>query len=231
MCGLCLEQGFVYRFVTEGFDAVEKADPEFPHYWFEFSNDWVAIIERFKKQPDSALDNRVLWARLFITCFEKPLSERQRALWNHLSEDLAGDLPEYPTLSFQLDEASQKSRSGSRLTSVSKGLIIRPCLPRRPLCWSAIFCVPISVSPCLIAWVSTVVGNLAIRSMAKIEIYSWILAGMSFVTGCLPALCCLPGRQKAALSNVLPLPRLTMWWIFSRWNTDCSVGCCSFAIA
>ncbi|MDX6018018.1 hypothetical protein [Shewanella indica] len=107
MCGLCLEQGFVYRFVTEGFDAVEKADPEFPHYWFEFSNDWVAIIERFKKQPDSALDNRVLWARLFITCFEKPLSERQRALWNHLSEDLAGDLPEYPTLSFQLDEASQ----------------------------------------------------------------------------------------------------------------------------
>lgn len=107
MCGLCLEQGFVFSFVTGGFDAIEKADPEFPHYWFEFSDDWDAIIERFKKQADSVLNIRVLWARLFVTSFEKPLSPRQFALWRHLSEVLSASLPEYPTLSFHLNEASQ----------------------------------------------------------------------------------------------------------------------------
>ncbi|WP_218997013.1 hypothetical protein [Shewanella algae] len=107
MCGLCLEQGFVFSFVTEGFDAIEKADTEFPYYWYELCDDWDVIVERFKQQPDSALDNRVLWARLFIASCEKPLPKKQRALWHHLSEVLAGALPEYPTLSFQLDEASQ----------------------------------------------------------------------------------------------------------------------------
>ncbi|MBO2552358.1 hypothetical protein ACLKZ7_02400 [Shewanella algae] len=107
MCGLCLEQGFVFSFVTEGFDAIEKADTEFPYYWYEFCDDWDVIVERFKKQPDSALDNRVLWARLFVTSFDAPLSARQLALWRHLSEELATSLPEYPTLSFHLNEASQ----------------------------------------------------------------------------------------------------------------------------
>ncbi|MDH1316133.1 hypothetical protein N5C36_18835 [Shewanella xiamenensis] len=107
MCGLCLEQGFVFRFVTDGFEAIEEVMPELPHYWFEFNADWDAIIERFKQQPDSMLDQRILWARLFIASFEKPLSQKQQALWHHLSEELAGALPEYPTLSLQLDEASQ----------------------------------------------------------------------------------------------------------------------------